>query len=310
MGEYIKSSIIKYTRKALGMTQEELAEAICDPVTLSRYENGKLNPTDDNFVRLMKKMGEKADCLLTPLKGEAVRKEKILEEILYAMERKDWEKAECLRQEIEKPDNSFMHYPENVQYMKRIEAMVRYEKGEISKSEALSDLLEILKLTFGEIGLDDFWEKRVLREPEFLVLFDIATLYSEMGEIDRSVYIFNKLDQYLRRKDMINDGKPRYLVYLEYSNVLGINGYHDESIEICKREIQWLCENNKTNFLYNFYFNIGWNIQKKIEKGLENKMRIPEAKAYVWLAYCLCNEYPENKKNLEIIQKFYSTMMD
>lgn len=29
MGEYRKAEIIKYTRKAAGMTQEELAEGIC-----------------------------------------------------------------------------------------------------------------------------------------------------------------------------------------------------------------------------------------------------------------------------------------
>ena len=36
MGEYSKSAIIKYTRKSLGITQEELSESVCDPVTLSR----------------------------------------------------------------------------------------------------------------------------------------------------------------------------------------------------------------------------------------------------------------------------------
>lgn len=50
MGEYSKAAVIKYTRKAVGMTQEELSEGICEPVTLSRYENGQLNPSDDKFV--------------------------------------------------------------------------------------------------------------------------------------------------------------------------------------------------------------------------------------------------------------------
>ena len=57
MGEYSKAAVIKYTRKATGMTQEELSEGICEPVTISRYENGQLNPSDDKFIRLMQKMG-------------------------------------------------------------------------------------------------------------------------------------------------------------------------------------------------------------------------------------------------------------
>ena len=35
MGEYSKAAVIKYTRKATGMTQEELSEGICEPVTIS-----------------------------------------------------------------------------------------------------------------------------------------------------------------------------------------------------------------------------------------------------------------------------------
>lgn len=60
MGEYSKSAIIKYTRKSLGITQEELSESVCDPVTLSRYESGKIDPSDSKFLRLMEKMGERA----------------------------------------------------------------------------------------------------------------------------------------------------------------------------------------------------------------------------------------------------------
>lgn len=58
MGEYSKSAIIKYTRKSLGITQEELSESVCDPVTLSRYESGKIDPSDSKFLRLMEKMGK------------------------------------------------------------------------------------------------------------------------------------------------------------------------------------------------------------------------------------------------------------
>ena len=60
MGEYSKSAIIKYTRKSLGITQEELSESVCDPVTLSRYESGKIDPSDSNFLSLWKRWGKRA----------------------------------------------------------------------------------------------------------------------------------------------------------------------------------------------------------------------------------------------------------
>lgn len=89
--------------------------------------------------------------------------------------------------------------------------------------------------------------------------------------IVKALRIYHRLDQYFKREDMVNDYKPRYLVYVGYSNILGLSGKYDESIAICKREIEFLREKGILNYLYNFYYNIGWNISKKIECGLEKK---------------------------------------
>lgn len=81
MGEYSKSAIIKYTRKALGMTQEELSEFICDPVTLAKYESGKIDPTDEKFLCLMEKMGEQGRVFLWPLETGLLDVESEIEQL-------------------------------------------------------------------------------------------------------------------------------------------------------------------------------------------------------------------------------------
>ncbi len=102
MGEYSKAAVIKYTRKAVGMTQEELAEGICEPVTLSRYENGQLNPSDDKFVRLMQKMGESGETCLFPLYCEDVRLQQEMENMMKIIEEEDWNEVENLKEKMEK----------------------------------------------------------------------------------------------------------------------------------------------------------------------------------------------------------------
>lgn len=170
-------------------------------------------------------------------------------------------------------------------------------------------LYQILELTLGKLEPEYFPVKRILRETEILILFDISTLSGKAGFFQKSLQIFKRLDMYFQDRDMVNDAKPRYLIYLGYSNLLGRNKYYDESIEICRREIKWLIRNNKANYLYNFYFNIGWNLTKKnSELLIDNKKWIPQAKMYVWLAYQLCLEYPENKNNLQKIQIFYNSI--
>lgn len=49
--------VLRARREVLGMSQEELAEDICDPVTVSRIECGKVSPKRGTYEKLMEKVG-------------------------------------------------------------------------------------------------------------------------------------------------------------------------------------------------------------------------------------------------------------
>lgn len=308
MGEYSKAAVIKYTRKATGMTQEELSEGICEPVTISRYENGLLNPSDEKFVRLMQKMGENGNTCLLPLHCEMADLQKEMEKMMNLLERADWDEVENQKRKMEQEFQLSLDYPENRQYLKRIEVVVNYKKGRISVREAIEQLKDALCETLKIREPEDLPIYRILRETEVMIVYNLATYYEAYGDRKKALRIYHRLDQYFKREDMVNDYKPRYLVYVGYSNILGLSGKYDESIAICKREIEFMREKGILKYLYNFNFNIGWNIGKKIEHGLEKKERIREARCYVWMAYHLCRSYPENKNNLKAIFKFYNEM--
>lgn len=307
MGEYNKSAIIKYTRMACKMTQEELAEGICNPETLSRYENGNLNPSNDNFMRLMERMRGCGKTFLVPVECETNEINQIMNDLLFAIEKNDWELGEQIKNRIENEYCFSMRFPENQQYLGRFEIIKDQAQGKIDLQTAILKMEQLLRLTL-KYDAESFPLNKILRETEILIIFNLATYYFESGNSEKSLLIFHRLDEYFQRKDMTDDDKPRYLVYLEYANILGLSGRYDESIAVCLKEIQWLLKQNKTNYLYNFYFNIGWNIKKKIDCGLEKIDRIPEAKCYVWLAYQFCAWYPESTENLKLIKKFYDEM--
>lgn len=271
MGEYSKAAVIKYTRKATGMTQEELSEGICEPVTISRYENGLLNPSDEKFVRLMQKMGENGNTCLLPLHYEMADLQKEMEKMMNLLERADWDEVENQKRKMEQEFQLSLDYPENRQYLKRIEVVVNYKKGRISVREAIEQLKDALCETLKIREPEDLPIYRILRETEVMIVYNLATYYEAYGDRKKALRIYHRLDQYFKREDMVNDYKPRYLVYVGYSNILGLSGKYDESIAICKREIEFMREKGILKYLYNFYFNIGWNIGKKIEHGLEKK---------------------------------------
>ena len=126
MGEYNKSAIIKYTRKALNITQEELAEFICEPTTLARYESGKIDPTDDKFLRLMKKMGECGDIFVSPIETSLLEIEWDMEQLSNAVEQQKWNVVEKIKQQLTSNSHFSLEYAENKQYLKRIEVILQY----------------------------------------------------------------------------------------------------------------------------------------------------------------------------------------
>lgn len=301
MGEYSKSAIIKYTRKALGMTQEELSEFICDPVSIARYESGKINPTDEKFLRLMEKMGEKGSVFFFPLETCLVEIEKDIEELKKDVEQYKWEEAEkvCIRLRLN--DKFNLGYPENKQYLKWAETLIKYRAGKLDLQQSIYELEEAWGYTCGRFSTKEFPLNRIYRETEIRILHDLAVFYKISGQYKEACDYYKRLLQYFENRDMVNDDKPVYVIYLGYSNVLGLMGEHEKSRELCFKAIQRGLMKNQMNYLYNFYYNIGYSLQKYGDGEEERKM----AKLYIWIAYQLCQNYPENNRNLHIIKKTY-----
>lgn len=177
MGEYSKAAVIKYTRKATGMTQEELSEGICEPVTISRYENGLLNPSDEKFVRLMQKMGENGNTCLFPLHCEMADLQKEMEKMMNLLERADWDEVENQKRKMEQEFQLSLDYPENRQYLKRIGVIVNYKKGRISVQEAIEQLKDALYETLKIREPEDLPIHRILRETEVLIVYNLSLIH-------------------------------------------------------------------------------------------------------------------------------------
>lgn len=303
MGEYSKSEIIKYTRKAVGMTQEELSENICDPVTLARYESGKIDPTDEKFMRLMEKMGEQGSVFIFPIEASLLEVEEELGRLKKAVERHQWEEAERIRNGLNADENFPSDCPENRQYLQWIDTIMQYEEGTLDEKEVIGRLEEAWGYTCGRFKTREFPVNRIYRETEIRILHDIAIFYTILGQYEEACVYYERLLQYFERKDMVNNCKPVYLIYLGYSNVLGAMGEHEKSMELCFRGIRRGIEKSQMNYLYNFYYNIGYMLKE--EKDQEKRKM---AKLYIWMAYQLCQVYPENKQNLKIIKKRYEEL--
>ncbi len=224
MGEYSKSAIIKYTRKSLGITQEELSESVCDPVTLSRYESGKIDPSDSKFLRLMEKMGEKGSTFIFQLETSLLEVEDESEKLNKAIEQHDWEEAERIKNNLIQNNNFNLDYFENRQYLQWVETIIQYEQGMINERQVIEKLEEAWSYTCGNINTEEFNMNRIYRETEIIILHEIAIFYKLLGKLDKACVFYENLIKYFERADMVNDTKPIYLIYIGYSNILGVMG--------------------------------------------------------------------------------------
>ena len=57
MKEVFLGEVIRQRRLELGLTQEELCEGICEPMTISRFENGRPTPSRNRINALLQRLG-------------------------------------------------------------------------------------------------------------------------------------------------------------------------------------------------------------------------------------------------------------
>lgn len=57
MQEFCIGEIIQKRRSALGLTQEQVCEGICEPSTLSRIESGRQTPSRNKVMVILQRLG-------------------------------------------------------------------------------------------------------------------------------------------------------------------------------------------------------------------------------------------------------------
>lgn len=307
MSGYDKSFIIKFYRNKVKMTQEELADGICSPVTLARYENGTLNPSDENFQKIMDKLEGYSDTILFNVQTENLFFASIRDELLFLFERRKFDEAQFKIDKIKSKGILSTNYVENKQFIERIECNIFLEKGLMELNEYIQRVEELLRLSFPEYQSEYFVSKAVYTETELLLLNNIATAYGQINNFEVADRIFDKVIVQVC-ENIFDEYRPMYLLFVNYANLLGLNAYYDKSIAVCNQGIQWLLKNNKANYLYNFYYNIGWNLIEKY-KQTPTETRIKDiGRVYIWEAYQLCTIYPENSQNISFIRAFYESI--
>lgn len=273
MGVYHIGEVIRRSRESLGMTQEQLAEGICTPETLSRIENGKRTPNRANFRALMERLEKCGEKYFPYIRvGDYARMEmwqKILrmdrahrfEEVLAELE--EFEEALDLDDYV------------NRQAVMRMRALCNYNLGKISAKRSREMLAEALKLTVPS------WDGRTVPEGVFTrtecALFcNIAVLYMNEGRLDEALDLMRQMQQYFRTT-RIDERERRYSEGLLMSNLarcLGRKGETKEALEIAREETEKYLKFDMADRLHGSLYNMAYQmeVQHKSPEACKEKL--------------------------------------
>lgn len=181
--------VIRKSRAAKKLSQEQVCEGICTRETLSRIERGKTSPTHKNLKKVLEVLhrdGERVNTVLLTEDYNILEKKRELVKYVFQLE---YDKAKEVVVELSRQlDQSI---PKNRQYILGERLRVEFHEGKISYEEGVKELYEILKLTL-DVEEEEISES-FLSLYEVALLNKIAILHYGHAAIDKAIEIYEKI---------------------------------------------------------------------------------------------------------------------
>lgn len=261
MAIFAMGEVLKRSRKAKGITQEELAYGICTPSGLSKIENGTREPSHARFVALMQRMGQWDDSYDLFVGEKYYEIAELQNEIRNCIVHREFIQAEQLLDRYEEMIGQETTEEVYKQFL-MLERLICEDKGVIKK-EHIRDLQQILQITVPKYGEKELREL-LLDHQEIMIINNIAIAYAENDMRSQAIDMLQELDEFLREKFM--DCRERmYLrapILLNLIKYLGLEGRFQEGIRLADMAIQEMTAYGKTLFIPEIHFDIAWMLMQ------------------------------------------------
>lgn len=231
MKEVSASALIQYYRKEQKLTQKALCEGICEPITLSRFENNKQTPSRNVLNALLQRLGISHDRYFAFLSKNEIQIAALQKDInAYQIQKKTasaLEKLEELETLVEEDDRI------TPQFILSMRALLgKTENEPYSLEEQLAMQLEALHMTQPRVNLDEI-NRGLYSFEEIKILVRIANLYSNLGKYQEASDLYRQLLKYIKKhfQDVLELNGILPLVAYNYARELAIYGNYKEAIE-------------------------------------------------------------------------------
>lgn len=243
MQEIFLGEVIRQKRLELGLTQEQVCEGICDPITISRIENGKQTPNRTRINAILERLDLPADrywAMLSKneLEVEALQKKVVAYNVQFERARGDeritirdaaLEVHKQLEIAAEKNDTV------SRQLILRSRVLLGKEDGRYSFKEQQAMLLEAIRLTVPSFDLDEIGSNLYTTE-EIKTINQLAMIHGWAGEHMEAIGILSQLYKYIRKHFLNIPLTQAHLnmVAFNYARELDVVGQYEKAIQIAE----------------------------------------------------------------------------
>lgn len=304
MANYRVGDIIRLTRIASGLTQEQLSENICSVETMSRIENGKHGVKKDIYQKLMEKMNrnpERSYAICVDKDMQIIEERAAFEE---AMTRHDFERAdEYMTLLKEKAGESIL----TKNYVRRESAFLDFYQNRITSAELVEILEELAEETVPDYRR--YMEEKIIfpfTEQEIILFKRLAVAYGRNGANELAIEICEMLLRSLRSEYMVEWKENEITVLGNIARFYTRLGNYKLANEINAVVFKQAKKFDKGVLIEEVIFDEAWEILRQIKANEEKKERIEECKKMMQKAYYISlsrNDYA----NMKIFSEYYAT---
>lgn len=302
MQEVFLGEAIKRKRLELGLTQEQLCQGICEPITISRLENGKQTPSRNRINALPERLDMPSDrysALLSSneLEIEALQKQIVAYNIQFSHANKsERPQIRQLALETHKKLEAVIEKDDMIsrQLILRSKVIIGTENGSYSFDEQRAMLTEAIRLTAPHFDIDDIG-RGLYSCDEVKIINQLALIHVYAGEHMEAIDTFSQLYKYIRKHfhNISNTRVILSMVAFNYARELVIIGQYENALTIAE-------EGRKACLDYGHYLSLPGllNVMAESYHLLGNDEK---SKDLYYQTYYLCKVI-EDKHGLEIIR--------
>ena len=234
---YLYSEVFAQERKRRKMSQEKLADALeIDQKTISRIESGRFKPKTGTLKKLREYLQVERDVCTTRIVVDDFKLLEMEREIAKLISERCITDAQDLY-DVLKPKLA-MHYKENEQYVRFMDAMFARRLNAITYEEAIEACMEAIRITRKDIDLEQL-DIYIFNRLEVFILNTIARYYRQMGDNKKGLKILEGVkSSFQKSKINLRHYYPSVAsIYGSIADIYEEIGKYDDSVKGCDSAI-------------------------------------------------------------------------